>query len=95
MPSTTSTVVSRLLPSSTVITPSLPTFWKQSAMISPIERSLLAEIAAMLMMSSVLATLTGREIFFSSATTALTAASMPRLIPLASYPATMFRSPAL
>ncbi len=37
---------SRRRPSSTVITPSLPTFWKASASFSPIVLSLLAAIAA-------------------------------------------------
>jgi hypothetical protein len=44
MPSTTSSVVSRLFASSTVITPSLPTLFIASAMISPIVGSLFAEI---------------------------------------------------
>ena len=44
MPSTTSSSVSRLLASSTVMTPSLPTFCMASAIISPIDLSPLAEI---------------------------------------------------
>jgi hypothetical protein len=45
MPSTTSSSVSRLLASSTVITPSLPTFFIASAIILPIDLSPLAAIA--------------------------------------------------
>ncbi len=44
MPSTTSSSVSRLLASSTVMTPSLPTFFMASARNSPISASPLAEI---------------------------------------------------
>ena len=44
MPSTTSSVVSSVLASSTVMTPSLPTFSIASAMILPIVASLLAEM---------------------------------------------------
>ena len=44
IPSTTSNSLSNPCPSSTVITPSLPTFCIASAMISPTERSELAEI---------------------------------------------------
>src|SRR6266481_7590180 len=44
MPSTTSRVVSIVLDSSTVMTPSLPTFFMASAMMPPICLSLLAEI---------------------------------------------------
>ena len=44
MPSTTSRLVSIDLDSSTVMTPSLPTFSIASAMIVPIVSSLLAEI---------------------------------------------------
>ena len=46
MPSTTSRLVSRLLDSSTVMTPSLPTFSMASAIRLPISVSLLAEMAA-------------------------------------------------
>src|ERR1022692_1171532 len=44
MPSTTSSWVSSVLDSSTVMTPSLPTFFMASAMIWPIAVSLLAEM---------------------------------------------------
>ena len=46
MPSTSSSVVSVVLPSSTVITPSLPTFSMASARRSPISGSLFAVIVA-------------------------------------------------
>ena len=46
MPSTTSTSVSKPLPSSTVMTPSVPTFSKASASFSPISWSLLAAMVA-------------------------------------------------
>jgi hypothetical protein len=44
MPSTTSSSVSAVLASSTVMTPSLPTFCMASAIISPISFSPLAEM---------------------------------------------------
>src|SRR6266403_610264 len=44
MPSTTSSWVSRVFDSSTVMTPSLPTFFMASAMILPMVSSLLAEL---------------------------------------------------
>src|SRR5436305_1637969 len=44
MPSTTSSCVSMVLDSSTVMTPSLPTFFMASAMILPMVSSLLAEM---------------------------------------------------
>ncbi len=76
MPSTTSSSLSRDLASSTVITPSLPTFSIALASISPISRSPLAEIVPIWAISALV------EIFFDcfsmSATTAVTALSMPR-----------------
>ena len=56
MPSTSSSVVSVVLPSSTVITPSLPTFSMASASRSPISWSLLALIAPTWAISSLLET---------------------------------------
>ena len=56
MPSTSSSVVSVVLPSSTVITPSLPTFSIASASRSPISGSLLALIAPTWAISSLLET---------------------------------------
>jgi len=88
MPSTSSSSFCSDLPSSTVITPSLPTFSMASAMILPTSLSRLAEIDPICATS--LDELQGREIFFSSSTTAVTALSMPRLrsigfIPEATY----------
>src|SRR6266436_1680689 len=88
MPSTSSSSFSSDLPSSTVITPSLPTFSMASAMILPTSLSRLAEIDPICATS--LDESQGREIFFSSSTTAITALSMPRLrsigfIPEATY----------
>src|SRR5947207_2668398 len=77
MPSTSSSSFCSDLPSSTVITPSLPTFSMASAMIFPTSLSRLAEIDPICATS--LDELQGREIFFSSSTTAVTALSMPRL----------------
>src|SRR6476619_1639574 len=77
MPSTSSSSFSSDLPSSTVITPSLPTLSMASAMILPTSGSRLAEIDPICATS--LDELQGREIFFSSSTTVCTAWSMPRL----------------
>src|SRR5512134_340046 len=85
MPSTTSSVVSRPFASSTVMTPSLPTFSIASAISLPISESLFAEIVptcAMAFLPSL-----GTEIFFSSSTTASTAFSMPRLSDIGLAPA--------
>ncbi len=71
--------------SSTVITPSLPTFCIASAIISPISRSPLAEIVPTWAISSLV------EIFFErflmSATTASTAMSTPRFRSIGFMPA--------
>src|SRR3954467_6172679 len=85
MPSTTSRVVSRPFASSTVITPSLPTFSIASAMMLPMVVSPLAEMMPTWAIS--LWSLVGLESFFSSSTTALTAFSMPRLISIGLLPA--------
>src|SRR5712691_3705036 len=85
MPSTTSSVVSSPLASSTVITPSLPTFSIASAMISPIVESLLAEIVPTCAISR--RSLVGLDCFFSSSVTATTARSIPRLSDIGSWPA--------
>ncbi len=77
MPSTNSSVVVAVLPSSTVITPSRPTRSTASASSLPIVGSLFAEIVPTWAISSFFET--GREIFeVSSATAASTAFSMPR-----------------
>src|SRR5436305_98115 len=77
MPSTRSSSFSSDLPSSTVITPSLPTLSMASAMIWPMFGSAFAEMAPTWPIS--LEVVQGLEIFFSSSTTATTALSMPRL----------------
>src|SRR5215217_5227242 len=76
MPSTTSSSVSRLLASSTVITPSLPTFCMASASIRPISASPLDEIVPTWAISSEVVTFL--DCFSRSATTAATAMSTPR-----------------
>src|SRR4028118_1387863 len=85
MPSTTSSSVRMLLASSTVMTPSLPTFSIACAIISPISVSPLAE------MDPTCATSAEVEIFLvffsSSETTTATALSMPRLRSIGFMPA--------
>src|SRR6516225_11057565 len=85
MPSTTSSSVSSDLASSTVITPSLPTFCIASAIILPISLSLLAEIVPTWAISSLVDTFFER--FSMSLTTASTAASMPRFRSIGFIPA--------
>ncbi len=78
-----------LLASSTVMTPSLPTFSMASAMILPMVSSLLAE---MVPTCAIMLPLTGFDIFLSSAMMASTAFSMPRLSSIGLAPAvTIFR----
>src|SRR5512147_3241888 len=77
MPSTTSSSLSRPDPSSTVITPSLPTFSIASAIVLPIDSSEFAEIVPTCAIA--LESLQGLESFFSSSTATCTALSMPRL----------------
>ena len=92
MPSTNRTVVSVVFPSSTVITPSLPTFCRAWAKRSPIERSLLA------LMAPTWATSSGRSTFLlisiKRPTAAATAFSMPRRTAIGLLPATTFRVPS-
>src|SRR5882672_4532417 len=76
MPSTRSSSFSSDLPSSTVITPSLPTLSIASEMILPMSKSAFAEMAPTCAISLELEQ--GFEIFFSSSTTPITALSMPR-----------------
>src|SRR5437763_4375682 len=85
MPSTVSSVVSRPFASSTVMTPSLPTFSIASAIRLPISLSLFAEIAPTWAISFRPAV--GTEIFFSSSTTASTARSIPRFNDIGFEPA--------
>ena len=92
MPSTVSSVVSRPLASSTVMTPSLPTFSIASAIRLPISVSLLAEMVPTCAISFL--PVVGTEIFLSSSTTASTALSMPRLISIGFAPAVTFLRPS-
>src|SRR5437899_4043225 len=92
MPSTTSSSVSRLLASSTVITPSLPTFCFASAIIRPISVSLLAETVPTCWISSLVDTFLER--FSISLTTAATARSMPRLRSIGFIPAATALAPS-
>src|SRR5215213_2495848 len=92
MPSTTSSSVSRLLASSTVITPSLPTFCIASASMRPISRSPFAEMVPTCAISSLVVT------FFDwpsrSLTTAATAMSTPRLRSIGFMPAATALAPS-
>ena len=91
MPSTTSTVVSRLLPSSTVITPSFPTLEKAFAIILPTSGSLFAEIvatASMLFSTDV-------DMLRIDSVTVSVALRIPRTNAFASVPAARCRSPLL
>src|SRR3989449_3312245 len=85
MPSTVSRVVSRPFASSTVMTPSLPTFSIASAIRLPISLSLFAEMAPTWAISFRPAV--GTEICFSSSTTISTARSIPRLSDIGFGPA--------
>src|SRR5580700_5024029 len=85
MPSTTSSSVSSDFASSTVITPSLPTFFMASAMKRPISASPLAEMVPTWAISSF--EVTFLEVFCRSATTAATARSTPRLRSIGFMPA--------
>src|ERR1700683_3630705 len=84
MPSTTSSSFCRPEPSSTVITPSLPTFSIASAMVLPIDSSAFAEIVPTCAMA--LESLQGLESFFSSSTAAMTPLSIPRLMSIGLRP---------
>src|SRR5271166_3430709 len=92
MPSTTSSSVSSDFASSTVITPSLPTFCIAWAIISPTSRSPLAEIVPTCAISSLV------EIFFDrflmSVTAASTARSMPRFRSIGFMPAATAFAPS-
>src|ERR1700735_1474043 len=92
MPSTTSSSVWMPLASSTVMTPSLPTFCMASEIILPISVSPLAAMAPTWAVSA------GVVIFlvllFSSSTTAATALSMPRLRSIGFMPAATALAPS-
>ena len=92
MPSTTSSSVSSDFASSTVITPSLPTFCIASAIILPISPSLLAEIVPTWAISSLVETFFER--FSMSLTTASTARSMPRFKSIGFMPAATALAPS-
>src|SRR6267378_2619405 len=91
MPSTTSSVVSMVRDSSTVITPSLPTFFMASAMMPPICLSLLAD---MVPTCAIMSPLTSRESFLISSTATSTARSMPRLRAVGLAPAATVLTPS-
>src|SRR5713226_1314702 len=91
MPSTTSRVVSMVRDSSTVMTPSLPTFFMASAMMPPICLSLLAE---MVPTCAIISPLTSRESFLISSTATSTARSMPRLSAVGLAPAATVFTPS-
>src|SRR6267154_928057 len=85
MPSTTSSSVSSDLASSTVMTPSLPTFFMASARNLPISESPLAEMVPTWAISSF--EVTFLEFLTRSATTAATARSIPRFRSIGFMPA--------
>src|SRR5512134_2446895 len=90
MPSTTSSSFCTPEPSSTVITPSLPTFSISSAIVLPIDSSLFAEIVPTWAIA--FWSLQGFESFFNSSVATSTALSMPRLTSIGLAPAaTAFR----
>src|SRR5438128_7736492 len=91
MPSTTSSVVSMVRLSSTVITPSLPTFFMASAMMPPICLSLLALIVPT---CAIISPLTSRCSLRISSIQASTARSMPRLSPVGLAPAATVLTPS-
>ena len=83
-----------VLPSSTVMTPSLPTLAIASAMILPMSRSLLEATVATFSISSVL-TLISLLMPLSLATMSSTAFSMPRFMSIGLAPETTARRPSL
>src|ERR1700726_290006 len=93
MPSTISTSVSSALASSTVITPSLPTFCIASAIILPTAESPFDEMVPTWATSEEDATFFER--FLMSSTTAATAISMPRLRSIGFMPAATDFAPSL
>src|SRR5437762_4699410 len=92
MPSTISSSVSSDLASSTVITPSLPTFFIASARKRPISASPLAEMVPTWAISSF--EVTFFEFFLRSSSTASTARSMPRLRSIGFMPAATDLAPS-
>jgi hypothetical protein len=92
MPSTTSRTVSADFDSSTVMTPSLPTFSMASAIRLPIVLSLFDAIVATWAISFL--SFVDFDSFLRSSVTASTAASMPRLRPIGLAPAVTLRKPS-
>mmetsp|Transcript_21131 Transcript_21131/g.38360 ORF Transcript_21131/g.38360 Transcript_21131/m.38360 type:complete len:242 (-) Transcript_21131:11-736(-) len=93
MPSTTSSSLTMVLPSLTVMTPSLPTRSMASAINSPISRSLLAEMVATWVICSLVSTL--ELISLRLATTLSTARVMPRRRSMGFMPAATALQPSL
>src|SRR6202035_1586747 len=92
MPSTTSSSVSRDFASSTVMTPSLPTFFMASARNLPISASPFEEIVPTWAISSF--EVTFLEFLTRSATTAFTARSIPRFRSIGFMPAATDLAPS-
>ena len=92
IPSTTSISVSRPLASSTVITPSFPTFSIAPAIFSPISESEFADMVATCAISEL--SFTGRACFSMSSTTAAVAISIPRFTSIGFIPAAITRRPS-
>src|SRR5262245_1452021 len=93
IPSTTSSSLSRLFASSTVITPSFPTFCMASAIMRPISGSPFAEMVPTCAISSL--EVTFLAFAFNSLTTALTALSTPRFRSIGLPPAATDFAPSL
>src|ERR1700758_1310856 len=93
MPSTMSSSVSMPLASSTVITPSLPTFCMALAIMSPISWSSFAEIVPTCAISALVEIFLLR--FLMSSTTASTAVSTPRFRSIGLRPAATALTPSL
>ena len=93
IPSTTSNSVSTPLASSTVITPSLPTFCIALEIISPIDFSPFAEIVPTCATSSLAFTFFDDDFNFSI--TFSTALSIPLLISIGFMPAVTYFNPSL
>ncbi len=87
-----SSSVSRLLASSTVMTPSLPTFFIASARILPISLSPLAEMVPTWAISSL--EVTFLDCFFRSSITTATALSTPRFTSIGLAPAATALAPS-
>ena len=93
IPSTNSVVLSIVFDSSTVITPSLPTFSIAPAISLPISISLLAEMDATCAISSL--SLMTLDCFLISSTASSTALSIPRFNPIGLMPAATLLRPSL